>query len=245
MKTPDSFPKRGYSVLFSALKFLVIGIASTIMLAGCSQYQYIYVDSRLPKSEFKEFVHETDSFLIKYSFAGENFGIEITILNKLEKPVYIDWGRTTLILNGIQEDGSFYNDQQIKFIAPKFYASFSSNALIGQFIDTPPLDSLGNKDIEQSKKDKSKIHLYDENNSPVYFRNILSLTTHENLTSPIYFDDSFWVSEIFQTANSPSQTVAGPANQFYIRRNTGFGMFMGWTTAIGGLIIWGLTTEGQ
>jgi len=105
------------------------------------------------------------------------------------------------------------------------------------------LDSLGNKD--KSKKDKSKIHLYDENNSPVYFRNILSLTTHENLSSPIFFDDSFWVSEIFRTTDSSSQTVNGSANQFYIRKNTGFGMFMGWTAAISGLIVWGLSSEGR
>lgn len=243
MKPVDSYQKKRNSASCSKLKLFFVGLVSIIILTSCSQYQYVYINSSLPKSGNKEFVHETDSFLIKYSFARENFGIEITILNKLEKPVYIDWGRTTLIVNGIQEDGSFYNDQQITSIAPKSYASFSSNTLIAQFIDTAPLDSLGNKD--KSKIDKSKIHLYDENNSPVYFRNILSLTTHENLSSPIFFDDSFWVSEIFRTTYSPSQTVNGPANQFYIRKNTGFGMFMGWTAAITGLIVWGLSSEGR
>jgi len=243
METVDSYQKKRNSMLCPMLKLFFVGFVSIIILTSCSQYQCVYINSNLPKSESKEFVNETDSFLIKYSFARENFGVEITILNKLEKPVYIDWGRTTLIVNGIQEDGSFYNDQQITSIAPKSYASFSSNTLIAQFIDTAPLDSLGNKD--KSKKDKSKIHLYDENNSPVYFRNILSLTTHENLSSPIFFDDSFWVSEIFRTTDSSSQTVNGSANQFYIRKNTGFGMFMGWTAAISGLIVWGLSSEGR
>lgn len=233
MKALNPFQKRSNK----RMTLFLLGVTCLILLTGCSSYQYVYIDSHLKKTETKEFIHETDSFTIKYSFSGENFGVDITVFNKLGRPVYIDWGKSTLIINGIQEDGSFYNDNQIDSIPPNSYAAVTSNVLIDQFIDPTPLDSLGNKAVSGSQK--GKLHLYDENNSPVFFRNILALTTRECSSSPIYFDDSFWISEIFQTMNGPSSGMNTPANQFLIRKPTGFENAMRWTAGISAILVLG------
>jgi hypothetical protein len=239
MKTVNaSVSKSRSNVLFDA-KLLLLAVAMMIVLSGCTSYQYVYIDSNLPKSEIKEFIHETDSFQIKYAFYGENFGVKITIHNKLEQPVFIDWGRTTLFINGIQEDGSFYTDDQVRYIEPDSYVTFSSSTLIGRFIDTTPQDTIG----YAAKRDKSKIHLYNENNTPISFRNILSLTTHEDLSYPIFFDDSFWISEIYQTLNAP-EIDNMPSNAFYIRRPTGFYTFTK-TFTLTGLLIFSIFAPQQ
>jgi hypothetical protein len=46
-----------------------------------------------------EFVSENDSLRLLYNFYGENAPINITIQNKLNVPVYIDWQRSALVVN--------------------------------------------------------------------------------------------------------------------------------------------------
>jgi hypothetical protein len=224
MKALNPFQKRSNR----RLTLFLLGVGCLILLSGCTSYQYVYIDSNLKKNEIKEFVQETDSFKIKYNFSGQNFATKITIENKLNKPVYIDWGKTTLIINDIQEDGSFYSDDQINAIAPNSSVTVSSNVLVNQFIDPTPFDSTNSV---SPVKDTGNIHLYNENNTPIYFRSILSLTTHEDLSSPVFFDNPFWISEIFQTTNGPSSRNI-QSDQFYISKSTGFGKFMGWTLAV-------------
>jgi hypothetical protein len=45
-----------------------------------------------------EFVTENDSVRLQYNFNGENAPINITIYNKLNVPMYIDWQRSALIV---------------------------------------------------------------------------------------------------------------------------------------------------
>jgi len=232
MNKLDLFQKRTNKQM--TLFLLVVGCL--IMFTGCTSYQYVYVDSHLKKNELKEFVQETDSFKIKYNFSGQDFGFKITIENKLDKPVYIDWRKTSVIVNDIQEDGSFYNDNQVGVVAPNSSVTVTSNTFVNQFIDPTPYDSTG---LVKRVKDKSKIHFYDENNTPIYFRNILALTTQEDLSSPVFFDNDFWITEIFQTSNNLISKNSRP-DLFYIAKPTGFGKFMGWTSTISFAVVVGI-----
>jgi len=64
----------------------------------------------LYQNEKKEFVIENDTALLKYTFAGENFPITISIFNKLLQPLYVDLGRSTVIINNFQINDPFYHD---------------------------------------------------------------------------------------------------------------------------------------
>jgi hypothetical protein len=159
----------------------------------------------------------------------------------------IDFERSTLILNNEQLKDPFnHNEQIFSYIIPQSYVKISSNCLMSSFFKLNNQDSILN--ITLPTKDGSireKRHLFNEETSPIYFQCILVLTTHEDFTFPIYFDNSFWVSGITQTMAGPSSITYKPSNQFYIRRITGFGKFIGWSAAISVLFLLALVTSWQ
>lgn len=126
---------RNIMALLSHKSILPLTFLSIAILSGCSRYQYISVNSHLEQNDQKEFVNENDTVSIKYSFAGENFPLTITLYNKLRQPLYIDLQRSTVVINDAQVNGPFYRDDQISFVAPLSYATVKSNPLKNQFIE--------------------------------------------------------------------------------------------------------------
>ena len=212
-----------------------------IVFCGCSRYQYIGVDSKLYQNEKKEFVNETDTVILKYTFAGENLPVTISIYNKLQQPVYIDLTRSTVVMNNIQLQDVFYREGQNGFIAPLSYLTLIGNPIVNQLIDVNTLDTSTKKPMETST---GTIFTYDEKTTPLYFRSILAISPNEDYSNPTFFDYSFWVSSVLQTMDGPGTITYNPSNQFYIRKNTGFGKFLGWTT-LSALVIIGLSLPGQ
>ena len=205
-----------------------------IILSGCSQYQYLSVNSYLHQDDKKEFVIENDTVLIKYSFAGENFPITVTLYNKLLRPLYFDEERSTVIINNYQIDDPFYVDGQIRFVAPLSYATIISNPLRDQFIKLNPEDSLKNVTIIPGM---GKNHSFNEETTPEHFRIILALTTNDDYSYPTFFDYSFWVSDIIRTFVIPNSIPVKPSNQFYIKKPTAFGNILSWTGIIALVVI--------
>ena len=67
---------------------------------SCARYQYTTVSSDgVTLNNKQEFQADNDSVRIIYNFNGLNAPINITIQNKLQVPVYIDWQRSALIVN--------------------------------------------------------------------------------------------------------------------------------------------------
>ena len=211
-------------------------VSCFILLSGCAQYQYISVSSHLDQNDKKEFIKENDTVKIKYTFAGENFPINITIYNKLQQPVYIDWQRSVVIINNVQVNDPFYHEGQSSFIAPLSYVTVSSNSLKDQFIKPNPGDQKTYV-LVSGEGSRGTKYSYSEQSTPLFFRNVLALTTNEDLFGPTFFDYSFWVSDIIQTGIGPSAMSYNPPNQFYIHKVSGVGKFLGWTAGISALII--------
>jgi hypothetical protein len=70
------------------------------LLVSCGAYQVMTVSSReIPQNKLGEFVVENDSLVLSYNFNGQNGPITMTIKNKLQQPLYIDWKRSALIIN--------------------------------------------------------------------------------------------------------------------------------------------------
>ncbi len=73
---------------------------TVIIFTSCSRYQYVTISgSDIKKNDKQEFVVENDSIRIQYNFNGHNAPINLTIQNKLNVPVYIDWQQSALIIN--------------------------------------------------------------------------------------------------------------------------------------------------
>lgn len=70
------------------------------LLSGCSRYQYIAVTGDAHQNKAKNFVVENDTAKIVYSFQGFNFPVTVEVYNKLNKPLYVDWTKSALIIDG-------------------------------------------------------------------------------------------------------------------------------------------------
>ena len=71
-----------------------------VLFSSCSTYQYNTISSNNSlKTTTNEFVSETDSLKIIYNFYGEGPSIHITVQNKLNSPLYVNWQKSALITN--------------------------------------------------------------------------------------------------------------------------------------------------
>lgn len=70
-----------------------------ILLCSCSKYQYVYLGSHLQHDNDYNYFNSNDTFGIKYSFHGENCPITIEVHNKLNKPLFVDWNKSAIILD--------------------------------------------------------------------------------------------------------------------------------------------------
>ena len=68
------------------------------LLTGCNAYQYLTIssDNRTVKTT-NGFVEENDSVKVVYRFSGYNGPLQLSIFNKLEEGVRIDWSRSFMI----------------------------------------------------------------------------------------------------------------------------------------------------
>ncbi len=70
----------------------------TVLFSGCVQYQYLTLASNIPKNNEGEFIIENDTLLVKYKFSGLGGPVQIYAYNKLNKPLYIDWNKSAIII---------------------------------------------------------------------------------------------------------------------------------------------------
>ena len=82
------------------MRIFLLVILLTGFLTSCSRYQYVTIaGSNIRKNDKQEFVIENDSIRIQYNFNGADAPINITIENKLDVPLYVDWQQSALIIN--------------------------------------------------------------------------------------------------------------------------------------------------
>lgn len=83
------------------MKYNLLILTLSVLTVSCSRYQYVTISSENARiNESQELVMENDSFSITYNFYGADAPMHMVVQNKLNKPVYIDWKRSSLIING-------------------------------------------------------------------------------------------------------------------------------------------------
>jgi len=209
--------------------FCIVCIAA-LFITGCSRYQYVLIDSDLYKNDNKEFIDENDTLMMKYNFTGTDFPITITVFNKLNQPLYIDLSKSSVIMNDTKIEDAFNRDDQTDSIAPQSFATIKSNNLSDKFIPLSSQDKKTSVMVPTSYgSNQVKLHSFDQETSPVFFRSLLTFSTQKDYSSPMYYDHPFWVSGIFQTFDVTYSN--SPSNQFYMEKTTGFATFMGYLGA--------------
>lgn len=79
---------------------LFIGLFVVVLFSSCITYQHVSLSGNVAQNEQAEFVVENDSIKMVYSFNGHSGPITMEITNKLNKPLYVDWRKSALIING-------------------------------------------------------------------------------------------------------------------------------------------------
>lgn len=101
-----------------------------ILLSSCSStFFYSTLNTKneyVEKVDNGDFLLDTDSLWIAYCFKGESAPIQITVFNKLDKPLYIDWQRSALIINNVAYS---YSGGKVNFSgnSQSYSSSFQTN----------------------------------------------------------------------------------------------------------------------
>ena len=207
-----------------------------LLMSSCSAYQYVSVESNLPRDEKQNFVFENDTVALAYTFAGQGFPIKISIFNKLPQPVYVDLARSIIVMNGQQLNGKFTDTGLLGFIAPQSVITIESIPLRSSFFNISQQDSIK---INFEEGHRMEAHIFNKESTPMNFRCILAIATNEYYDLPTFYDFPFWVSDIVETTVNQSVQVEKTPNRFYLKRATGAGKFLQ-GVAIGILVVAGL-----
>lgn len=80
-------------------KFLIFLLASILTLSSCSFVQLFEVSSNNIDNPGKYFEFENDSIRVIYDFNSNGGTFAFLIINKLNVPIYVDWRKSSFILN--------------------------------------------------------------------------------------------------------------------------------------------------
>ncbi|NML23060.1 hypothetical protein HHL16_19435 [Pseudoflavitalea sp. G-6-1-2] len=238
-------------------------LAVIALTASCNRYQYLSFDSKhINKNDQKDFVVDTDSLKIIYSFTGVNAPVNIRIYNKLDQPLWVNWRRSALVINqrAISYNGSLtsmpdivaaartgdpepvalsdehnnddlpaaetsYTNQKGELIPPHSYISRSPMGLTNDFFNELPKSAF--RVTSRIMYDGTVAHVkeaeFSEENSPLRFRNYLSIVGEDSAAKPIVYQHTFYVGQLIRTGIGPGQFDAGQA---WVKKETGLGKGM-------------------
>ena len=238
------------------MKIYPLLILSLFLFAGCHvTYMQVYnTDTFNTQKTDNTFVFENDSLKITYSFWSNGGAMSFSVFNKLTTPLYIDWRRSSCIVNS---KNSFYaedslvseattshsydyyyknyipvsshttttHQKYISFIPPRSIAEKSLPFIVRKYISLPPVTDVSIRVRNDSRRKKTKIYdyKYDGQNSPVVFRNYLTLSYDEDFQKTFSVDNGFYVSQIQAMDIDNFRTVYGDSTiKYYYKKGTDF-----------------------
>lgn len=234
------------------MKRLVFAIVLVMGMVSCqSTYFFSSLDTTggyMEKAENGDFTMDGDSLSIIYSFRGQNAPVQITVFNKMSKPLYVDWAQSALVLHGVayaysgnlppSEDVSAYLDEAgqgnlsvpvidadsegfVTKISPNRHVNFSSMSLHTTF------EGVKRKAFKtRLMGDKSgnsvkvKNASFSTDNTPLIFSSYL--TTYTNKDNPLVYQQDFYISNLIKTKQiSPSNlpgSMEDRGDVFYVEK---------------------------
>lgn len=246
------------------MKSLSITIFLCFACTGCATYQYATLSSPLEKKNQRDFFIETDTVKISYDFSGQDGPVKVSVYNKLNVPLYIDWAKSALIagknrksytndnldlqaqMNGSEVRWLGYSTQSATisgtltankasgFIPPQSQAQETLLTLKPNLFSLPTAADKKLRKMEEGTVVEFATYSYEQ--SPFTFRSYLTLSTNADLSSPSHFDHEFWVSEVFQTYNGPKKFASKP-DRFYVKKGSNAGAVVLGVAALGGVVM--------
>ncbi len=198
-----------------------------VSLFSCSStHRFVTFSSDDPLDDNHEFVFVNDTLDIRYRFSGNLIPMNIYIYNKTEKPLFIDWKKSAMILNSESitywaDNMAGYSDR-INYIAPLSYIE-GTRMMLGDYI---PEELPADKKVKKRMKydnGEVKVDKYDfaMEESPLWFRSRLTFSTSESFENESSIESIFWVSEIIQSPRNDLY-IFDSRNNYMIYQKTSF-----------------------
>jgi hypothetical protein len=205
-----------------------------------------------------------DSLEISYAFTGDGGIISIEIRNNSTVPILVDKSKSALIKGeksiSFWEDvsklktvsqgqslddsnvyytdsyGEITKDKSILFIPPDTKGMLTGPAVQTSFIAISPDQKTRKVNLPTSTGAyRAQITNFSEEESPAKYRLFLTVTSYGSQSKPVFINKALRVSSITNCSLSPNKINTNSKNQFYIRKLTGFGNFLGGVATIGAL----------
>ena len=213
----------------------VLSVVALFSLSSCSSYYYSVLESNDTigeKNGNRDFVIENDSVFISYCFYGEDAPISITVYNKMDEPLFVDWQRSALIIDDVatsyyQEKAPIQGQTESSYIPPKSKVESTPLRLSNFPFDQIPKDQYTRQKFAKSNSSVVTVRVkkFTEEDTPLAFRSYLSLYTADQDNGKrkySTFESSFYVSQLIKTGNvSPASFDAGKkqAGDFFYVHN--------------------------
>lgn len=221
--------------MFKGIVLIIILFLTTS--CGTSYYfaQLESTDPYLEKTDKGAFRSGGDSIQIEYTFNGENSPIKIRVSNLGNRDVFVDWANSWLIIgdgdNNKVNLGSYMNDSQLLMrVQGGQIRTKSILELSGlRFHKIPEREFERKKVVLTNGKTASMSSAdYSEETTPLYFQTSIACLFGSSDEEPIYFDESFYISNITKTKNYEPDEVAayssGYGDLFYTKKIHGKGL---------------------
>jgi hypothetical protein len=234
------------------MKTFLLLLFISVIISSCSTFQYATITGEnISKDNKNEFVAESDTLRITYNFNGKKGPVNITIYNKSDIPLQVDWKRSALIIDErpqvyYQPTWNISGDLSTsKGVLPRSTSSTIDARISGnegeEFI--PPHAAISRKGMfikpgksfslpQEISQEKIKVKdvsvkiargSFTKENSPIVFRSYLTFAPINNPEKIFTTDHSFFISEVVQTMAGPSIIWAEPGKPGNSFFVTGFG----------------------
>lgn len=232
-----------------SMKPLLTALALMLILASCTNYQYLTLDAgQTSKNEKKEIVWENDSVKLVYNFNGRWGVMNIMAYNKSNEPMFINWMKSALVIGdrpiSLYDPNVKVSGESVDFKLNRFvtYGYTEANFTLPEGADfmppktnitrqnisllktSPVLPALSNaippqKTTYEGNKVTYRTKSYDQASSPFAFRLYITLGIGKE-NKEFSVDHLFYVSEAIQSENGPYLMFIGnDGDKFYWRSN--------------------------
>lgn len=214
--------------------YMILGL----LFSSCgTSYYYAQMQSNDPYMEKDvkgNFVVDSDSLSLIYSFHGENAPVKVTVRNKMERPIYIDWRQSYFIFGDNDSNrislGEYFEPWEVmEVVRKKAEQTKVLFELSNLNFDKTNEELFRNKTVTKAdgKTVKLKSIDYNERNTPLYIRSSIALRVGNVQEEPLYFNQDFYISTLTKSRSVTPKKLAAYANMhgdsFYTRKEHGKG----------------------
>lgn len=208
------------------MKTVLLGLFCSIVILSCTpRIQVVSLSGSNLLHDKQGLLLDNDSLSIYYSFASKRGQIHISIFNKLNEPIYVDWKHSSLIIGQdkldywydvatVQLSGNSYGhrywyylggtitkEDPIGFIPPQTRLDKAMFTLIPE----GTLKLTGAYTLEQERSQMFQTYRkmlnipaysYTASQSPFAFRSYLTFSTDRGFRTEFHYDTRFWASTV-------------------------------------------------